>query len=383
MYTNSQRNDYIEVLNSYLSEASHEETEYDVDAIRVRLVFVSQLTEEQFWLHKEYLLATHPALLAKGLIDVHIPNLPGAVVTRSCHCGVDIDGDFNISGELVYGIDAAMKANRHMESETRGQFDLDQRGNRHRGIHAGLSDLFAKGIKVNMTKRRFFARSAGMAELINSLTDTGLTANEFGQFPRSGLFLRVVQQNPQLLEGRTFMDSEMTFDEGRLKEMLGAGVDMDTPLGQDMGDWHNAKDISIADIVKIMEGKIQPINPKGLVDYPNILNGSEAPSEEMTALYQRARELSKKYPISHSTLCSLKHHPSIVNEQYRSKAFFHVMPAEHAEKLMKTLQSLLDLELDTEDPEYQESIKIEIKRLRYIAEGSIKSYADVDTKWVD
>lgn len=303
MNTNSQRCDYIEVLNSYLKEAASEETEYDVNAIRIRLNFVTQLTDEQFLLNKEYLLNTHPALLCKGILGRLLPNIPGTTVTTgSClttrtealkHL---LESDLQVTGYPLYPEKKGIVSEVIPENE----FPTNAFGERA-VIRVGIPALWV-GISEPRTEREICQR--GLPDLNSILTD-----------PRGG-------------EGLAFLDSEASLDQGILKtiaETFGCRPDV---LG------------------------VQP-----------------------TA--------DSVVPISHVQLNSLKHHPVIVNEQYRSKAFYHVMPAEHAEKLMKNLQVMLNLMDEYDDPDYQESVKAEIKRLRYIAEGSIKSHYDVDTKWVD
>lgn len=84
-------------------------------------------------------------------------------------------------------------------------------------------------------------------------------------------------------------------------------------------------------------------------------------------------------PISKTMLDSLKHHPQIVDEQYKAIRFTHVMSAEHATRLINDLNHLIEI---TSDAEYAEALSKEVQRLQYIADGKITKPSDVDYKWV-
>lgn len=381
MNTNSQRCDYIEVLNSYLKEAASEETEYDVNAIRIRLNFVTQLTDEQFLLNKEYLLNTHPALLCKGILGRLLPNIPGTTVTAgSClttrtealkHL---LESDLQVTGYPLYpekkGIVSEVIPENEFPTNAFGERAVIRVGNRNIGeIEKRDPDFFKPNPEADLRLEQYlteeeetWVRTFLMGEFGNNCVGTyahlikemrdvvtkHLSGDEVSHLssipallvgisePRTereicqrGLpDLNSILTDPRGGEGLAFLDSEASLDQGILKTITEAFGCRPDVLG------------------------VQPTADSGV-------------------------------PISHVQLNSLKHHPAIVNEQYRSKAFYHVMPAEHAEKLMKNLQVMLNLMDEYDDPDYQESVKAEIKRLRYIAEGSIKSHYDVDTKWVD
>lgn len=334
MNTNSQRCDYIEVLNSYLKEAASEETEYDVNAIRIRLNFVTQLTDEQFLLNKEYLLNTHPALLCKGILGRLLPNIPRTTVTTSSRLTTRtealkqlLESDLQVTGYSLYpekkGIVSEVIPENEFPINAFGTRAVIRVGNRNIGeIEKRDPNFFKPNPEADARLEQY---------LTEETEEEKAWIKKFlvGAFGNGGLpDLNSILTDPRGGEGLVFLDSEASLDQGILKtitETFGC--------------------------------------------HPDTL-GAQPTAESAV-------------PISHVHLNSLKHHPAIVNEQYRSKAFYHVMPAEHAEKLMKNLQVMLNLMDEYDDPDYQESVKAEIKRLRYIAEGSIKSHYDVDTKWVD
>lgn len=435
MNTNSQRCDYIEVLNSYLIEASSEETEFDVDAIRVRLNFVNQLTEHQFLLNKEYLLNTHPALLFKGLIGVHVPNLPGMTVPPrpEFEMGMDIDGDFNSRGEWVCLADSSIGLSPERKQALE---DLLSSGIQVTGYPLYKSDcaprlyMYGGVAKASMENRLMGESEVRDARDINQkgnglfsqiLGDLHIDYPTHNPFPKSGIQMQMDLRDPKRLEGRVFIDSEMSMDKDQLDRILtsvsgGENLQVDQPA-----EW-TGKEIDADEMVRIilnakLPDNIQQIVDREFMDYPAILNaGRPEDTERLRELYVRIKGFVIKQtnpiqgttmtdlpisatminslkhhqgftvnhlPVSPSMINSLKHHPAVVNEQYRSKAFLNVMPASHAEKLMKNMQVMLNLMDESEDPEYYKSVKTEIERLRYIAEGAIKSHRDVDSKWVD
>lgn len=84
-------------------------------------------------------------------------------------------------------------------------------------------------------------------------------------------------------------------------------------------------------------------------------------------------------PISKALLDSFKHHPSIVNEQYKAIHFTCVHKPDMAQRLITDLQYILE---HTADDEYGKVLSAEIQRLTYMAKGEITQPSDVEYKWV-
>ncbi|AEV89623.1 hypothetical protein OBP_186 [Pseudomonas phage OBP] len=373
---NSQRCDYIEVLNSYLIEANSEETEYDVDAIRVRLNFCQQLTGEQFMLNKDYLLNTHPALLCKGLMGVLLPNLPGTAVNpriTTYGCGVDIDGDFNIHGDLVIGVDKAFEANNHISARIQALDLLFNSDAQFTGYPLYPSDCAPRmsmyggnrmtGESERRDPRDIFHKGFDVSELNLGGDLVNLFTHVPNPFPKTDIVGMIARKHPELAQTRMHLDMEMPISDGT-KNVMDAVV-----ARHYMSEFSQAIEEAVAlpGLDKEIKTGLSLVSEVINKHFSGLAMDKEIPNE----------------PISMVQMCSLKHHPSVVNEQYRSKAFLNVMPAEHAEKLMKNMQVMLNLMSEQDDPEYYESVKTEIKRLRYIAEGAIKSHRDVNSKWVD
>ena len=76
---------------------------------------------------------------------------------------------------------------------------------------------------------------------------------------------------------------------------------------------------------------------------------------------------------------SSKHHPSVVEDQYKTKAFTNVIPAEHAHRMINDLNHLIEI---TDDNKYAASLSDEVRRLQYIADGRITKPSDVNYAWV-
>lgn len=83
-------------------------------------------------------------------------------------------------------------------------------------------------------------------------------------------------------------------------------------------------------------------------------------------------------PISAAQLNALKHHPSIVEDQYKTLAFTNVIPADMAQRLIGDLEYIVE---HTNDEKYISALQAEIKRLGYIAKGEITKPSDVNYAW--
>lgn len=83
-------------------------------------------------------------------------------------------------------------------------------------------------------------------------------------------------------------------------------------------------------------------------------------------------------PISAAQINALKHHPSIVEDQYKTLAFTNVIPADMAQRLIGDLEYIVE---HTNDEKYISALQAEIKRLGYIAKGEITKPSDVNYAW--
>lgn len=83
-------------------------------------------------------------------------------------------------------------------------------------------------------------------------------------------------------------------------------------------------------------------------------------------------------PISATQINALKHHPSIVEDQYKTLAFTNVIPADMAQRLIGDLEYIVE---HTNDEKYISALQAEIKRLGYIARGEITKPSDVNYAW--
>lgn len=95
-------------------------------------------------------------------------------------------------------------------------------------------------------------------------------------------------------------------------------------------------------------------------------------------IFNHPQQKGVDLPISAAQINALKHHPSIVEDQYKTLAFTNVIPADMAQRLIGDLEYIVE---HTNDEKYISALQAEIKRLGYIAKGEITKPSDVNYAW--